>query len=429
MTRGTRLPRASPSWLRLPRRNARVRFTLLSGALFLVAGAVVLGVTYLLFAQGTHGTAGGGGPTSAGGGPLPGVFRGGPVSNQALGAAQRAAQAAQIASDRHVLLVDLGIALGGVAVLALVLGWYSAGRMLRPLRTITATARRISARNLNERLALDGADEEFKQLGDTLDELFARLEASFEAQRHFVANASHELRTPLTRERTLLQVALGDPSTPDVWRSAGQELLTSNREQERLIEALLALASSESGLDHQERIDLAAVCHDALDRADLDIDALGLHTETSIRSAPLDGDPQLIDRLVANLIDNAIGHNVNGGHVQVSTAATVTGNAVLTVANTGAVIPPAEIGRLFQPFQRLDPGRTHHKDGHGLGLSIVRAIISAHGATITAHPQPQGGLRVQVTFPQPVPANNGTLLAQRPEASPFIRSRSSDGFE
>ena len=266
-------------------------------------------------------------------------------------------------------------------------------------QTITATARRISASNLDERLALEGADEEFKQLGDTLDNLFARLGAAFEAQQHFVANASHELRTPLTAERTLLQVALDDPHTTNAtWRSTAEEVLASSDEQERLIEALLTLASSEGGLDHLERVDLAAICNDVLSRAPTrTIDRLGLQAEIAIGSAHLDGEPRLIERLVANVVDNAVSHNVIGGHLQVSTTVN-DGKAVLTVTNTGPVIPAAEIDRLFQPFQRLDPGRTHHKDGHGLGLSIVRAIASAHGATITSAP-PEGGLTVRMSFP------------------------------
>ena len=171
---------------------------------------------------------------------------------------------AQRAFDSHQLLVDSGIALAVVGILALLAGWFMAGRMLRPVRTITRTARRISSSSLHQRLALEGPEDELKELGDTLDDLFARLESAFEAQRRFVANASHELRTPLTRERALVQVALGDPSTPDVWRATGQELLASNREQETLIDALLTLASSESGLDQQERTDLADISRSVL---------------------------------------------------------------------------------------------------------------------------------------------------------------------
>ena len=310
-------------------------------------------------------------------------------------------QAAQRASDSHQLVVNSGIALSIVAVLALGAGWLVAGRILRPIRTITRTAQRISSTSLHERLALDGPPDELKELGDTLDDLFGRLDAAFEAQRHFVANASHELRTPLTAERSLLQVALDDPHTSAAtWRSTAEELLASNDEQKHLTEALLTLASSESGLDHLEQTDLADICQTVLFRPRVDPDRLGLHVEIAIRPAAVDGDPTLIERLVANLVDNAVTHNVAGGDLQISTY-TTGGKAVLTVTNTGPVIPPGEIDRLFQPFQRLDPRRAHHTNGHGLGLSIVQAIAVTHHATITAHPQPDGGLSVSVTFPPP----------------------------
>jgi signal transduction histidine kinase len=320
------------------------------------------------------------------------------------------AEAAQRATDSHQLLVDSGIALAVVGVLAVLAGWLVAGRMLRPIRTITRTARRISSTSLHERLALDGPEDELKELGDTLDDLFARLDAAFEAQRRFVANASHELRTPLTRERALVQVALGDPSTPDVWRSTGRELLASNREQERLIEALLTLASSESGLDRHEQADLADICRTVLPGAAGE--RAGVQVEAALDPAPLEGDPRLIERLVANLVDNAIAHNVPGGRVRISTAA-VGDEAVLSVTNSGPVIPAGEIDRLFQAFQRLDPGRTRHRNGHGLGLSIVRAIATAHHATVTARPLPEGGLSVTVAFPRPVGQDPGQASRSR----------------
>jgi signal transduction histidine kinase len=411
MIRFSRLRLTPPSWLRLPRRTARLRLTLLYGALFLLSGAALLTVTYLLFER-AIGQQRGLVPTSSGSPGSPTTK----VQIQ-LGAAARVAAAAQNTADKHDLLVNSGIALAVVAALAVLLGWFFAGRVLRPVRTITATARRISATNLTERLALDDADEEFQQLGDTLDDLFARLEAAFEAQRHFVANASHELRTPLTLEQALLDAVLTDPD-PDAksWRDACERALAASRQQERLIEALLTLARSEGGLDHRERIDLSLICDDVLLRPD--IETLGLHVETAIRTALLNGDPKLIERLVTNLVDNAIGHNVIGGSVQIETTVTEDGKAIFTVTNTGPVIPPAEIDRLFQPFQRLDPHRTHHKDGHGLGLSIVRAIAGAHGATITARPEPEGGLRVDVTFPPPTNANGQIrqIAAKRPTA-------------
>ena len=310
-------------------------------------------------------------------------------------------QAAQRAVDSRQLVVNSGIALGITAVLALLAGWLVAGRMLRPIRTITRTARRISSTSLHERLALDGPEDELRELGDTLDSLFARLEAAFEAQRHFVANASHELRTPLTAERTLLQVALDDPgTTAAAWRCTAREVLASSDEQARLIEALLTLASSESGLNGREPVDLATTVAAILAGLQPDAERLGIHVDEMTSPAPLDGDPLLVERLCANLLTNAVRHNVAAGRVEVVTGVTE-GQAVLSVTNTGPLIPPAEVGRLFQPFQRLDSRRAHHRDGHGLGLSIVRAIATAHDATIAARPVPDGGLSVSVIFPRP----------------------------
>ena len=412
-------PRFAPSsWLRLPRRTARRRFTLLYGGLFLGSGAVLLAITYLLFQQALN--------RQAVKAPASAPRADQPHGLHAIVAQASQNQVAQRAADLHQLLIDSGIALAIVALLALLLGWIIAGRMLRPVRTITSAARRISASNLHERLGLDQADEEFKQLGDTLDDLFARLEASFEAQRHFVANASHELRTPLTAERTLLQVALANPgTTAQRWRSTGEELLASSHEQERLIEGLLALASSEGGLERRERIDLSVICDDVLLRPDLDIDSLELHVETAIGSAPLEGDPRLIERLVANLVDNALRYNVDNGHVRIATGV-VDGEAVLSVANTGPIIPIAEISRLFEPFQRLEFPRTHSvRDGHGLGLSIVRAIVGVHGATVVARPLSGGGLNVKVAFPASinigVPSGGDQQIVLSPETT-FVSS-------
>jgi signal transduction histidine kinase len=310
-----------------------------------------------------------------------------------------AVEAAQRASDAHQLLVNSGIALAIVAVLAVLAGWLVAGRTLRPIRTITRTARRISSTSLHERLALEGPQDELKELGDTLDDLFGRLEDSFEAQRHFVANASHELRTPITADRNLLQVALDDPQTSkEAWRSTARELLASNDEQKHLIEALLALASSESGPISHERVELDSIVTAALVDLQPEADRLGIRIDEATAGAPLDGDPVLLERLVVNLLTNAVCHNEVDGRIEVRTGMD-DGRAFLSVTNTGQPIPPEEVGRLFQPFQRLDPRRAHHKDGHGLGLSIVRAIATSHRADITALALPNGGLSVSVTFP------------------------------
>jgi signal transduction histidine kinase len=393
---------------RLPRRSARLRLTVLFGGLFLVSGVILLAVTYLLVDQSTGpassiipaqlaGSAAG--PSARGQISLPA----GAGSPQQISAAQAAAVSRVVGAVLKELLMQSPVALAIVTVAAVALGWVAAGRILRPLAAMTAAARRISASNLNERLGLQGPDDELKALGDTLDDLFARLESSFQAQRHFIANASHELRTPLTRERAMLQVALDDPETTAcAWRDIAREVLDSNAEQEDLLEALLTLASSEGGLSECEPVDLAAITSEVHQARRPEAGRLGIRVNSITRPAALDGDPVLIERLAANLIDNAVRHNAPGGTIEVMTGSR-DGCGFLSVTNTGAVIQPGEISRLFQPFQRLHP-RSAQGHGYGLGLSIVLAIAAAHRAAIEAHALPAGGLAVNITFPRPAPA-------------------------
>jgi signal transduction histidine kinase len=395
---GSPVPR---SWLRLPVRTARLRLTLLYAGMFLLLGTAVIAITYLLeSSSSTIGTA-----TVVTPSPVPPTAPGatlllplGVQPSPLPGVHDQVVR--QHSADLSRLLAVSWLVLAVTAVAAAVLGWFASGRVLRPLREMTATARTISAGNLSERLALAGPDDEFKQLGDTLDDLLGRLEASFEAQRRFVANASHELRTPLTLERTLLQVALADPDASAAkLRATCEELLASGREHERLLEALLTLAGSERGLDRREPLDLAVLAGELLLARDSEIKRRSLQLSTELASAPTTGDAALIERLIANLIDNAVGYNETGGQVGIRTGADG-GRSFLTVTNTGAVVPPDELERLFEPFQQLGVGRTGGADGHhGLGLSIVRAIATAHGATVTARPQPNGGLAVSVSFP------------------------------
>jgi signal transduction histidine kinase len=270
--------------------------------------------------------------------------------------------------------------------------------VLQPLRTITTAARRISASNLYQRLALDGPDDELTELGKTFNGLLARLERSFTAQRQFVANASHELRTPLARQRTLVEVALRDPdATVASMQQTMQRVLATGEEQERLIEALLMLARSQRGLDRLEPVDLAAVTGAAVSATEAEAAERGVRVNASLGSAPSRGDQRLAERLAANLVDNAVRHNVSGGWVEVATAIR-SGRSVLSVSNTGAPIAPDQVERLFQPFGRLEATR-FSRDGLGLGLSIVTAIAAAHDADLRARPLPGGGLEVEVHFP------------------------------
>ena len=435
--------------VRLPRHSVRLRLTAIYGGLFLLSGAVLLTITYVVVeSQSAHVVTISGGRAPRVGGPLALSPAGlsapssqvcmqsatGPTPvPQQLGqcvAYFKMQEAAQRVGYLNTLLIASGIALAVMAAVAICVGWVVAGRVLRPVRTITRAARTISASSLHQRLALAGPDDELKELGDTVDGLLARLEAAFGAQRQFVANASHELRTPLARQRTLVEVALAAPEpTVAGLTAACQRVLAAGEQQERLIEALLTLASSQRGLDQWEHVELASVTTEVL---------LARHSEARSRQlsvsfadgtrddgpvsvreafaagdasplmlaggpAPLLGDAPLAERLVANLVDNALRHNEPGGWISVRVGTSV-GQAVLEVANSGPVVPPGEVVRLLAPFQRLGAERrSGPQDGHGLGLSIVSAIATAHGADVRACARPGGGLVVRVRFP-PLPA-------------------------
>ena len=301
----------------------------------------------------------------------------------------------------HQLLVGSVVALAILIPIALAAGWFVAGRFLRPLRAITATAIAISAGNLHQRLNLGEPADELTELGYILDDLFARLQASFDAQRHFVANASHELRTPLAGLRTLLEVALADPDADaDALRSACQEALALGEHQERLVQALLALATSERGLTRRDTLDLAQVATGVLASRRDQVAQRGIDLTEHLAPAVTAGDPRLIESLIANLIDNAVRYNHPDGHVEITTQTSGT-QATLTVTNSGPVIPDNQIQRLFQPFQRLAPDRHSRRDGYGLGLAIVNAVAVAHHATLTTSARPEGGLAIIVRFAHP----------------------------
>ncbi|MDE3130925.1 MAG: HAMP domain-containing protein [Acidobacteriota bacterium] len=386
--------------MRLPRLelpppgSVRRRLALTYSALFLGLGTVLIVV--ILLAARTGSTVSVAQPAH------PGVVQRVHVVPQTIGGPDFLN--AQHNADIARLAVVSWIVLALTAAVALPLGWFASGRMLRPLREITARARTISAGNLHERLALSGARDEFTELGATLDDLLARLEASFDAQRRFVANASHELRTPLTLERTLLQVALADPNaTAATLRAACEELLATGREQEQLIEALLTLARSERGLERRERADIGALATRVLERPYPELEEHQIELVTQLEAAVTEGDPALLERLIANLVDNALRHNLDGGRVEISTRQQGD-RALLTVENSGQMIAPEEIETMFEPFRRLGPARIGTDSGqHGLGLSIVRAVAEAHHAAIDAQPRAGGGLSITIAFPAPGP--------------------------
>jgi signal transduction histidine kinase len=423
----------------------RLRLTLLYVGLFLASAACLLVITYFLVAQqlpqpvmlrttgsGTAGTSQSapGGELVIGGtsiatacAPLPGTPPApGPAPGQQLSNCQQLVEQAAAGVRNGTLdqlLIESGVAFGIMAVASVGLGWLMAGRVLRPLRTITAAARRISARSLHQRIAMTGPDDELKELGDTFDQLLGRLDASFRAQRQFVANASHELRTPLARQRTLLEVALRDRhATNASLRTACERALAAGEQQERLIAALLTLARGERGVEEFEPFDLGGAAAGALAALRGEAGRRGVTVTADLGEAPALGDPRLAERLAANLADNAIRYNEPGGQVEI-TAGRRDGRAFLAVTNTGPVIPPDQLGRLFQPFQRLDPGRAG-RGGLGLGLAIVSAIAAAHGADLRAVTRAAGGLAVEVVFPPP-PAETAQRTEDRVRAMAAAR--------
>jgi signal transduction histidine kinase len=403
---------------RLPRRTLRLRLTAVYGSLFLLCGAGLLAFTYVLV---EHATGGAGMPCTVtdGIGQLCGPGRAAGAGGQGLRvqtvytpplttaqaelqARQMTEQAArQHAAEMRQLLLSSGLALAVMAFAATGLGWVVAGRVLRPLRTITAAARDITASNLHQRLALPGPDHELKELGDTFDALLARLEAAFTAQSQFIANASHELRTPLARQRVVAQVALADPdASAGSLRRAHERVLAAGAQQERIIDALLTLARGQAGIDRAEPADLAEIAGQALRARLPEAASRGVKVHQDLRPARTAGDPRLVERLIANLLDNAIRHNIPGGRVHVRTE-TAGGRALITVSNTGPRVPPDAIDSLLQPFRRLASERTRTQDdGLGIGLSIVAAIAKAHDAALAVQPGAGGGLAVEVSFPR-----------------------------
>jgi signal transduction histidine kinase len=381
-----------------PRLTVRARLTLLYTGLFALCGAIIVAVSYSLVAQlGQEGRQ----PTSSDLASFLARCRSEQLrahpDQQILAKCNGVLQLQGAQHQRdltlsHLLQYSL-ITLAVVIALAALLGWIAAGRALRPVHQITAAARAASEHNLSTRVALRGPRDELRDLAETFDAMLGRLQAAFESQQRFIANASHELRTPLAVMRTTVDVVLGNPdSTPGDLRGMAADVRAAVDHAEHLIGALLILARNERGLSVHEEVDLATVAEDVLDTAGLG----DRRVHPTLEPAVISGDPMLAERLIANLVDNAVRYNAAAGDIWISTR-TAAGSSQLTVANTGPVISPADADRIFQPFQRLSD-RTSH-DGFGLGLAIVASIAAIHGGTVAARPRNDGGLSVTVTIP------------------------------
>ena len=399
------------------RTTIRLRLTLLYGGLFVLAGAVLLTLNYamvqrnlpaedVVFTSEEHG---GFLPDplvipgdTFGAGPIAGPFPpGGVVIDGRSVPVEVLRELPGQVRDRalHQLVVQSLTALGLMAVASVGLGWVVAGRVLRPLHDITATAKRLSEQNLDQRIGLSGPSDELKELADTFDAMLGRLDAAFDSQRRFVANASHELRTPLTIMRTEIDVTLADPDAgPDELRSMARTVSYAVGRCERLIESLLVLARSERAVGELQAVDLADATRGAVAQLDADAEAAGLRVDATLDPAPVQGNPALLEQLAHNLVDNAVRHNTPGGWVHVTTGV-ADGQALLRVANSGPVLGAGDVDSLFEPFRRAGRDRTVPARGAGLGLSIVRSVVTAHGGKVSARPFRDGGLEMTVLIP------------------------------
>jgi signal transduction histidine kinase len=380
-----------------PAPTIRLRLTVLYGLVFLITGAVLLTIGYALVRHNV------GGPAD-----YRDVMRrlGRPTTPPPWGTHADSVVAAVRAELRdqalNRLLVEYAFALGVMTAVSVAAGWLLAGRALRPLRDITATARRVSGENLGERIALEGPADELKELADTFDRMLERLDAAFGSQRHFVANASHELRTPLAIMRTEVDVALADPdaSTNDL-RAMGEAVRETIDRCERLIESLLMLARSEAATGRDEPVDLSALAADCITDLHARAVDMGVEIKDDLEPAWTRGEPALLERTIANLVDNGIRHNERAGFLEVRSRSE-RDRVTLVVTNGGERIHPDDASRLTEPFRRLD----RRGGGFGLGLSIVRSVVEAHGGTTTVTARDMGGLEVRVELPAaPRPSN------------------------
>jgi signal transduction histidine kinase len=390
----------------MKRVSVRTRLTVVYAGLFLLTGASLLALNYTLLDQYL--------PR----GPSPdAISRSGIFVSQDPGGAStvtvapglagtnaQTLQAVQVlATDfrdatLHQLLMLSSLALAVMVVIAAMLGWLIAGRVVSPVKAMTAQARRLSERNLHERIDLNGPDDEMKDLADTFDAMLARLDSAFDSQKSFVANASHELRTPLaiTRAAVEVQTQRKHPSEAQ-WRAMADQVLSATERSDRLIGSLLLLARIERGSLAHEPIDLAQLLNEAADEVRPQAKAAGLRLETSVVAARVEGDLGLLRRLIGNLLENAVRYNVEDGWLTVSMKQN-DGEVTITVTNSGPVVSALLATEIFEPFRRGAATRTHSAQGLGLGLSIVATIASAHKGRVEARPRAEGGLKVAVTL-------------------------------
>jgi signal transduction histidine kinase len=393
MTSAMRKPARLLFRLRHPQTTVRWRLTLLYGGLFLACGAALLAITYALVAHANITITSLTLPSRQ----SPQVH--GVLQSRISPGAEQTIRHEQRIADLHQLVIRSGITLGIMALASMLIGWVVAGRVLRPLRTITDAAQQISDTNLHERLAMRGPRDELRQLADTIDGLLARLEAAFDAQRRFVANASHELRTPLATMRATLDVAIAKPRVPPELQALDANLREDLDQADRLLESFLVLAHAQHGeLGERALVSLARLASDALAARGEAIAAKQIELHTSLAPVRVMGSETLLARMVDNVIENAVRHNQPHGLINVA-CETDRQMSRLVVESGGPALDQGAVAQLIQPFRRLGAERTGSQNGYGLGLSIVAAVAAAHGGGLELRARPDGGLRVQITLP------------------------------
>jgi signal transduction histidine kinase len=414
------------------RPTVRLRLTAWYASIFLLGGAVLLAISYAIVSRNTTSF-----PTrvqerlTVKNAALPGVTRvevapptGIPPQLRGpdrqtflrLERARRAAEGQVTAEIHRQTAIDFALALLGTTLLSLLAGWVVAGRALRPVARITATARRVAAQgDLGERIALDGPADELRELADTFDVMLARLDRTFASQQGFVANASHELRTPLAIMRAEIEERLDDPSSSESeLREMAAVVHDAVGRSEALITSLLLLARGQEALTRRDRVDLAEVVRSVVARSEPDAAERGISIEIDALPVHCRGDRELLGRLLANLVENALRYNHIGGFVRVETDQS-DDHANLRVTNSGEVVPAAALSQLFEPFFRVDSSRSRDSGGAGLGLSIVAAVAATHGGAASAAAREGGGLVLTVTLPATPAAADPALGRSKPE--------------
>lgn len=386
-------------WLQL-RPTIRIRLTLLYGGMFLMAGVVLLLLMYWFVQQAFQDVTNAAPKLTLGQGVQMVAPDGSQITGSNFSSYLKQLQADQAHDALATLLRKALTALVCLAVIAFAAGYAMAGRVLSPLNRITRTAREVASSDLHRRIEMDGPDDELKELADTFDDMLDRLDRSFDSQRRFVANASHELRTPLAINRTLLEVQLSDPAASADLQQLGKTLLATNERSEQLVEGLLLLARSDNELTDRRPVELSEVAIRALEQIRSEAVGREVVLRPAMEPVTVSGNGVLLERIALNLLQNAVRYNVPDGWVEISTAPAPGGGGELVVSNTGPVVPGYELEHIFEPFRRVKGAdRTRSDKGVGLGLSIVRSVVRAHGGAIEAAPRAGGGLTIRVRIP------------------------------